>query len=360
MISSLQGRRPQVPQQQVPPPMNQQPNRPMVGVMPQQIRPQYDSASQHPVFFTSRMVKLPNGVTGAGASPVAMGYQFEEARRDGARPKTTSWHPVNRTQRPPGNMLTPEPNPQKRRLSLSEIDESFSIDTAIDIFQKSQSSIMVSLPSTGSFDNLIQRVEETMALMDKTGISLAHKAKRRRDIAKRLSERKCGTERDDKLSISETGNTNSTRTMSYSDLATTKSSTGCIQKQSTLPPPNLKDPAPTTKDFSPILQEMISEVEAGSQNKHSTTPEYEAAKKIDDQPETLVVEKEYSPLKVRIVRTPKRKGGYIIANCKNGDWMLELGVRLEREERERKERDGGDEYDSRVKEKGAGIDGEGM
>ncbi|KFY80172.1 hypothetical protein V499_00929 [Pseudogymnoascus sp. VKM F-103] len=82
MISSLQGRRPQVPQQQIPPPMNQQPNRPM-GVMPQQIRPQYDAASQHPVFFTSRMVKLPNGVAGAGASPVAMGYQFEEGRKDG-------------------------------------------------------------------------------------------------------------------------------------------------------------------------------------------------------------------------------------------------------------------------------------
>ncbi|OBT59224.1 hypothetical protein VE04_00353 [Pseudogymnoascus sp. 24MN13] len=82
MISSLQGRRPQVPQQQIPPPMNQQPNRPM-GVMPQQIRPQYDAASQHPVFFTSRMVKLPNGVARAGASPVAMGYQFEEGRKDG-------------------------------------------------------------------------------------------------------------------------------------------------------------------------------------------------------------------------------------------------------------------------------------
>lgn len=45
--------------------------------------PQYDSASQHPVFFTARMVKLPNGVAGAGASPVAMGYQFEEGRKDG-------------------------------------------------------------------------------------------------------------------------------------------------------------------------------------------------------------------------------------------------------------------------------------
>jgi hypothetical protein len=50
---------------------------------PQAIRrPQYDSASQHPVFFTARMVKLPNGVVGAGASPVALGYQFEEGRKD--------------------------------------------------------------------------------------------------------------------------------------------------------------------------------------------------------------------------------------------------------------------------------------
>jgi len=45
---------------------------------------QYDPATQHPVFFTSRMVKLPNGVVGAGAgaNPVAFGYQFEEARRE--------------------------------------------------------------------------------------------------------------------------------------------------------------------------------------------------------------------------------------------------------------------------------------
>jgi hypothetical protein len=43
---------------------------------------QYDPATQHPVFFTSRVVKLPNGVVGAGASPVALGYQFEEARRE--------------------------------------------------------------------------------------------------------------------------------------------------------------------------------------------------------------------------------------------------------------------------------------
>lgn len=62
--------------------MSQQPNR-AIGEVPQQIRPQYDPASQHPVFFTPRMVKLPNGVLGAGASPVAMGYQFEEGRKDG-------------------------------------------------------------------------------------------------------------------------------------------------------------------------------------------------------------------------------------------------------------------------------------
>jgi hypothetical protein len=28
------------------------------------------------------MVKLPNGVIGAGASPIALGYQFEEGRKD--------------------------------------------------------------------------------------------------------------------------------------------------------------------------------------------------------------------------------------------------------------------------------------
>lgn len=45
--------------------------------------PQYDPATQHPVFFTARMVKLPNGVMSAGASPVALGYQFEEGKKDG-------------------------------------------------------------------------------------------------------------------------------------------------------------------------------------------------------------------------------------------------------------------------------------
>lgn len=53
---------------------------------------------------------------------------------------------------------------------------------------------MVSLPPTGCFDTLVQRVEETMALEDKRGISLAHKAKRRMTIAMRLRERKGGEE----------------------------------------------------------------------------------------------------------------------------------------------------------------------
>lgn len=53
---------------------------------------------------------------------------------------------------------------------------------------------MVSLPSTGCFDTMVQRVEETMALVDRRGISLAHKAKRRRTIAERLSERKHSAE----------------------------------------------------------------------------------------------------------------------------------------------------------------------
>jgi hypothetical protein len=105
-----------------------------------------------------------------------------------------SYLPVNRTNHPHVNMSIPTPKPRKRRLSLSEIDESPAIDAAIDIFQKSQSSIMVSLPSTGCFDTMVQRVEETMALVDKRGISLAHKAKRRRTIAERLSERKHAVE----------------------------------------------------------------------------------------------------------------------------------------------------------------------
>ena len=42
----------------------------------------YDPATQHPVFFTQRMVKLPNGVGGVQGGgmqhPVAVGWQFEE------------------------------------------------------------------------------------------------------------------------------------------------------------------------------------------------------------------------------------------------------------------------------------------
>jgi hypothetical protein len=85
------------------------------------------------------------------------------------------------------------PKPRKRRLPPSETDESLSIDAAIDVVHKSQSSIIVSLPSTGSFNSLVQRVEETMALGDKRGISLAHKANRRTSIAQRLNERECGS-----------------------------------------------------------------------------------------------------------------------------------------------------------------------
>lgn len=94
-----------------------------------------------------------------------------------------------------------------------------------------------------------------------------------------------------------------------------------------------------TEQFSPMLLAMISEVEAENQNKATATRTgHSASEESDAQPETLAVEKEYSPLKIRIVRAPGRNGGYIIANCKDGNWMLELGVRLEREERERRER----------------------
>lgn len=53
---------------------------------------------------------------------------------------------------------------------------------------------MVSLPQAGCFDTVVRRVEETMALMDKRGISLAHMAKRRKTIARRLSEQNRGVE----------------------------------------------------------------------------------------------------------------------------------------------------------------------
>lgn len=89
-----------------------------------------------------------------------------------------------------------------------------------------------------------------------------------------------------------------------------------------------------------MLAAMISEVETQSQNNKDTSEEYSADE--DSQPEILVVEKEYSPLKIRIVQAPERNGGYIIAKSGVRDWMLELGIRLEKEEKERKERDEGE------------------
>ncbi|OBT89041.1 hypothetical protein VE02_02188 [Pseudogymnoascus sp. 03VT05] len=226
-------------------------------------------------------------------------------------------------------MMIPTPKPRKRRLYLSEIDESPTIDAAIDIFQKSQSSIMVSLPSNGCFNTMVQRVEETMELVDKRGISLAHKAKRRRTIAERLSERKRAVENNVPL---ETGRPNNTPLALSSDQTTTKNCLECrIQKQTPTPQSKAKR-GPTTQDFSPMLRAMISEIEPESQNNENTSEDY-------SQPETLVVEKEYSPLKIRIVKAPERNGGYIIAKSGDRDWMLELGMRLDKEEKERKERD---------------------
>ncbi|ELR09200.1 hypothetical protein GMDG_03777 [Pseudogymnoascus destructans 20631-21] len=211
-------------------------------------------------------------------------------------------------------MLISTPKTRKRRLSLSEIDESPSIDAAIDMFQKSQSSIMVPLLSTGCFDTMVQRVEETMALVDKRGISLAHKAKRRRTIAERLSERKYGVENNPP--ICETGFPNNSPLALSSDQTTTKNCSACrIQKQTQLLPPKAKRDT-TMQNLSPMLRAMISEAEAEGQNNKNTSEEYSANE--DSQPETLVVEKEYSPLKTRIVKAPERNGGYIIAKWGQG------------------------------------------
>lgn len=122
-----------------------------------------------------------------------------------------------------------------------------------------------------------------------------------------------------------------------SNRAITKSRSDRIQRQPPLAMPK-PDHAPT-EQFSPMLLAMISEVEAENQNKTTATRTgHPALEESDVQPETLAVEKEYSPLKIRIVRAPGRNGGYIIANCGDGNWMLDLGVRLEREEKERRER----------------------
>jgi hypothetical protein len=84
----------------------------------------------------------------------------------------------------------------------------------------------------------------------------------------------------------------------------------------------------TTRHFSPILQEMISECEKQSDN---IRDEYLS----DCPPEKLVVENEYSPTKFKIVQVPDRPGGFVITNCRNADWMFDLGVRLDKEKRQR-------------------------
>lgn len=78
----------------------------------------------------------------------------------------------------------------KKRYSLTETDWGSPADQAIDSYQKSQSSIIVSLPKSRSFDRLVERVEKTMDLVNKGKICLADKANRRKAIARQLSERR--------------------------------------------------------------------------------------------------------------------------------------------------------------------------
>jgi hypothetical protein len=122
------------------------------------------------------------------------------------------------------------------------------------------------------------------------------------------------------------------------DEVTTKRSTDRIRKHLFVPPPPKPKQYPTTKKYSGILLSMISESEASRQNPTTTTPLQETEQNSEPGPETLVVEKTYPPLGIKIVRVPGRAGGYVIARCRNRNWMIELGVRLEREEREREGR----------------------
>lgn len=142
----------------------------------------------------------------------------------------------------------------------------------------------------------------------------------------------------DNFPLSETAIRDNTSPALSLGFVTTKSNPDRIQKQTLIPLLKDKQSREATDHFSPILREMISEVEAERQNTITTRREY-GATESDDQPETLVVEMEYSPRKIRILRAPGKKGGYIIANCRNSDWMLDLGVRLEREEKANKVRD---------------------
>lgn len=143
----------------------------------------------------------------------------------------------------------------------------------------------------------------------------------------------------DDFPLSETGIPNNTTSVLCLDFATTKGIPDRIQKQTLAPLPKNKQSLEVTDYLSPILREMISEVEAERQSILTTSTEHGAIEDSDDQPETLTVEREYSPRKIRILRAPGRKRGYIIANCRNSDWMLELGVRLEREEKANRVRD---------------------
>lgn len=46
-----------------------------------------DPAKRHPVFFTDRFKKAPNGVLGGRGGPVSEGYVFEEGERREAESK---------------------------------------------------------------------------------------------------------------------------------------------------------------------------------------------------------------------------------------------------------------------------------
>jgi hypothetical protein len=73
---------------------------------------------------------------------------------------------------------------------------------------------------------------------------------------------------------------------------------------------------------------MISEAESQHDNPNKEYP-------TECLPEGLVVEKEYSPLKFKIVQAPERSGGYIITTCRNADWIFDLGARLDKEQQQR-------------------------
>lgn len=141
----------------------------------------------------------------------------------------------------------------------------------------------------------------------------------------------------DRISLAGSGVNSTSHALSMNEVST-KRSTDRIRKHLFVPPPPKPKQYPTTKQYSGILLSMISESEASRQNPTTTTPSQETEQNSEPRSETLVVEKTYPPLGIKIVRVPGRAGGYVIARCRDRNWMLELGVRLEKEERERENR----------------------